>query len=182
MSPPLPPTPAAGDDAGTKPAPASSWRARGVMALVATVASLGAGECALRTHERVQQRQKGADDSTWRDRVRAMNRTIYRRSDDPRLVYEPTPSSSVPMPYGPAGFNAGAMRDDRERPLDPPADRPRVAVVGDSLVWSEELPLADSLPRVLEHALEGSRAEVLNFGVTGYDTAQEAAWYERHVR
>ncbi len=43
-----------------------------------------------------------------------MNRTIYRRADDPALVYEPNPGASVPMSYGDAGFNAAGMRDDRE--------------------------------------------------------------------
>ncbi len=160
----------------------SPWRARALLAVAATALSLGAGECGLRAWERIERSHKGADDETWRERVRMMNRTIYRRSDDARLVYEPTPSSSVSMPYGPAGFNAGAMRDDRQHSLAPPIDRPRVAVVGDSLVWSEELPLEDSLPRRLEQALDATRAEVLNFGVTGYDTAQEAVWFERHVR
>jgi len=74
------------------------------------------------------------------------------------------------------------MRDDREHSRAPDPARPRVAMLGDSLVWSEEVSIEDSLPRRLEHALAASHAEVLNFGVTGYDTAQEAAWFERQVR
>jgi lysophospholipase L1-like esterase len=111
-----------------------------------------------------------------------MNRTIYRRSTIPGLVYEPNPNTWVPMPYGPAGFNAGAMRDDREHAIDPDPSRPRVAMIGDSLVWSEEVGLDDMLPRRLSEALASRHAEVLNFGVTGYDTAQEALWFDHHVR
>lgn len=120
----------------------------------------------------------GSDDD-WRARYRRMNETIYRRSDDPELVYEPTPSSSVEMEYGLAGFNAAGMRDDREHPRE--SDRRRLALVGDSIVWSEFLALHDSLGRRTEEAL-GDGWDVLNFGATGYDTAQEARWYRRAVR
>jgi lysophospholipase L1-like esterase len=131
---------------------------------------------------RAREARHATDDGAWRERVRRMNRTIYRRSDDPALVYEPAPGRGVAMPYGVAGFNAAGMRDDREH--DPAPDgRLRVAMVGDSIVWSEEVALEDSLPRGVERALGGrDRAEVLNFGVTGYDTVQEARWYERAVR
>jgi lysophospholipase L1-like esterase len=38
------------------------------------------------------------------------------------------------------------------------------------------------LPTTLERALGAARWEVLGFGVTGYDTVQEAEWYRRAVR
>jgi lysophospholipase L1-like esterase len=72
------------------------------------------------------------------------------------------------------------MRDDGEHRLEHDG-RVRIAVVGDSIVWGEDLELADTLPRALGREL-GSGAEVLAFGVTGYDSAQEAEWYERAVR
>lgn len=122
------------------------------------------------------------DDAAWRERIQRMNRTIYRRSSDPELVYEPVPGASVEMPYGAAGFNAAGMRDDREHARAPDA-RPRVTLLGDSLAWSEEVAVADSLPRALERELGGAqRVEVLPFGVSGYDTAQEVRWYERAAR
>ncbi len=152
------------------------------LTLAATALSLGLGECGLRLYERHERAHQGTGDDAWRDRIRRMNRTIYRRSDDPRLVYEPTPSTWVPMPYGPAGFNAGAMRDDREHAIEPDPARPRVAMLGDSLQTSEKVGLADTLPRRVEASLANTHAEVLNFGVSGYDTAQEAVWFERHVR
>jgi lysophospholipase L1-like esterase len=119
------------------------------------------------------------DDSAWRASITTLNRTLYRRSDDPRLIYEPVPSASVDMPYGRAAFNSASMRDDREHDLAPPPGRRRVALLGDSIAWSEEVALEDSLARAVERA---SGDEVLAFGVTGYDTAQEAAWYARAVR
>ena len=56
-----------------------------------------------------------------------------------------------------------------------------MAVLGDSLVWGELLAREHTLPALLDARL-GSRAEVLNFGVSGYDTVQEARWYTRQVR
>jgi lysophospholipase L1-like esterase len=142
------------------------------------IVGLGVAEGVYRVH--LSSADGPADDPEWRRRYRHMNESIYRRSDDPELVYEPVASSSVEMEYGTAGFNAARMRDDREHePLN--GALPRVAMLGDSLVWSEFVSIGDSLPRRVEEALDGS-AEVLGFGVTGYDTTQEARWYEVAVR
>ena len=73
----------------------------------ATLFSLGLAECGFRIH--LARDSKEADE-TWRDQLHRMNSTIYRRSDDPALVYEPAPNTSVPMPYGPASFGAQSMR------------------------------------------------------------------------
>jgi lysophospholipase L1-like esterase len=115
------------------------------------------------------------DDGGWRERYDRMNTTIYRRSSDAALVYEPAPSSSVEMEYGTAGFNAAGMRDDRDH--EERGDR-RVILLGDSLVWGEFVSLSDSLGRRVEREL-GAGWTVLNFGVTGYDVEQAGRWYER---
>lgn len=85
------------------------------------------------------------------------------------------------MEYGLAAFNSAGVRDDRELGA-PPTAEVRVAMIGDSLVWSEYMALEDSLPRSVERALGKERAEVLNFGVSGYDTAQEVLWYRKAAR
>ncbi len=132
---------------------------------------------------RLLQSQQGANagDDDWYRRYRHMNEMLYRRSSDARLVYEPVPSASVEMEYGAAHFNRASLRDDREREAHAQAGVTRVAMLGDSLVWSEFLALADSLPRQTQRAL-GTSYEVLNAGVTGYDTSQELVWYQRTVR
>lgn len=145
----------------------------------ATLFSLAVAECGFRVY--LARESKQSDDS-WRNDLRRMNATIYRRSDDPTLVYEPAPNTSVPMPYGTAAFNGQSMRDDREHALAPEPGRTRVAIVGDSIVWGEDLALDKTLPKALERALGPSKWEVLGFGVTGYDTVQEAEWYRRAVR
>ncbi len=149
-----------------------------VLMCTATALSLALAECAFRIH--LAHEAKGSDDA-WRNDMRKMNATIYARSDDATLIYEPAPNSSVPMAYGAAGFSAQSMRDDRERAHEPAPGKTRVALVGDSIVWGEDLPLDATLARALEREL-GDRFEVLNFGVTGYDTVQEAEWYRREVR
>lgn len=121
----------------------------------------------------------GGDDG-WRERYTRMNETIYRPSSDPRRVYEPVPSSSVPMEYGAAGFNAQSMREASDVAMES-GDDIRIAVVGDSLVWTEFVAVNEALPQQIDVAL-GTGFEALNFGVTGYDTSDEAAWYESHVR
>lgn len=154
--------------------------ARLALAAVSALLSLGAAEGIYRLRQ--ASAPPPADDPAWRARIRAMNATLYQRSDDPALVYEPRPGARVAMQYGEAAFNLAGMRDDREHARAPDG-RLRVALLGDSIAWSEEVALKDSLARALERALGGeARAEVLAFGVTGYDTAQEARWYERAVR
>jgi lysophospholipase L1-like esterase len=154
--------------------------ARLALVVGSTLVSLAAAEGVYRWHTAAE--PAPTDDPAWRAQIRAMNRTIYRRSADPALVYEPNPGASVAMPYGEAGFNREGMRDDREHALAPDG-RLRIALLGDSIVWSEEVALRESLARTVERAMGGeAKVEVLAFGVSGYDTAQEARWYERAVR
>ncbi|MBX3273846.1 MAG: SGNH/GDSL hydrolase family protein [Sandaracinaceae bacterium] len=155
------------------------WLGRAGLALATSALALGGAEAVLRY--RVATDDAPGSDDDWRRRYRHMNEAIYRRSDDPALIYEPRPGASVEMEYGPAGFDAGGLREDRDVPRAPREGVVRVAMLGDSLVWSEFLAVHDSVPRRTEEAL-GAGFEVLNAGVTGYDTAQEAAWYERAVR
>ena len=144
----------------------------------ATVLSLALAECAFRVH--LAHEARGSDDA-WRENLRKMNGAIYRRSEDATLVYEPVPGASMSMPYGSAAFTTQSMRDDREHATEPTPGRTRVALLGDSIVWGEDLPLESTLSRALERELGPARWEVLGFGVTGYDTVQEAEWYRREV-
>ncbi len=153
--------------------------ARVGLLLAALVVALGFGELAFRIINARKNAPSG-DDDAWRARYRRMNDTLYRRSANAELIYEPVAGSSVAMEYGHAAFNAGSMRDDIEYSHERGV-LPRVAMVGDSIVWSEFVALEKSLPRQVDSELNG-QAELLNFGVTGYDTSQEAAWYETHVR
>ncbi|MCP4804960.1 MAG: SGNH/GDSL hydrolase family protein [Proteobacteria bacterium] len=114
------------------------------------------------------------DDAFWQQTTR-MHAALHQA--DAELIYVPRPGASVEMDYGPAAFDAAGMREDALVPLS--SAEPRIAMLGDSLVWGELVAQPDSLPARLEDELG---LPVLNFGVTGYDTVQEAAWYERAVR
>lgn len=77
---------------------------------------------------------------------------------------------------------------DREHALAKPPGTLRVAVLGDSYAEAMQLPMAQAFWAVLERELAGCASlagrpvEVINFGVSGYGTAQEllalryAAW------
>ena len=65
---------------------------------------------------------------------------------------------------------------DVEHPVEKPLGTRRVAVLGDSLVEALQVPLEQTFPRRLEGILNASgmapKAEVINFGVSGYGTDQ----------
>ena len=75
-------------------------------------------------------------------------------------------------------INAEGMRDV-ERSPEKPAGAWRLAVLGDSMVEALQVPLERTFTQLLERelascpALAGRAIEVLNFGVSGYGTAQE---------
>jgi lysophospholipase L1-like esterase len=68
-----------------------------------------------------------------------------------------------------------------------PRDAYRVAVIGDSFVDSSNLPEDDALTSLIEKSLDACpaladrRAEMLNFGVSGYGTAQQYLLLQRRV-
>lgn len=71
------------------------------------------------------------------------------------------------------------------RPLAPPPGGLRVLVLGDSFVFGSEQQdetIVSFLEPILQASLPGRAVEVLNGGVPGYDTIQEAAWYRRFAR
>jgi hypothetical protein len=68
---------------------------------------------------------------------------------------------------------------DRERTFDKPWNTIRIAVLGNSWTEALQVPLEKTYCSLLEHqlaalpCLAGKQVEVLNFGVSGYSTAQE---------
>lgn len=85
-------------------------------------------------------------------------------------------------------INAQGQRD-WERTVAKPADTLRIAVLGDSMTEALQVDMDKVYTTQVERALSscpavgGRKVEVLNFGVTGYSTAQELAmWRERAMR
>jgi lysophospholipase L1-like esterase len=103
-------------------------------------------------------------------------RGLVRQSDHPELIYELKPN--LDCVYRGARFqtNSHGFRD-REWTIDKPAGSLRIACVGDSLLVAPWVEVDAGYARVLERLLDGEarRLEVMNFGVPGYNTCQEAA-------
>ncbi|MGE0791288.1 MAG: SGNH/GDSL hydrolase family protein [Sandaracinaceae bacterium] len=151
---------------------------RAALVIVSTGVALGIAEVGYRATRPDAPGDGGGDDG-WTQRYRRMNETIYMRSTIDGLVYEPRPSSTIEMEYGVAGFDSARRRWDGSSP-DETADRIGVALIGDSLAWSEMVSVPDSLAVQLERAL-GDGVGVSNFGVSGYATMEEARYFEARV-
>ncbi len=76
-------------------------------------------------------------------------------------------------------INSAGQRDDREHAADKPHDVYRIAVLGDSYAEAMQVDVGNAFWRVLQEELSscsfrpGMKIEVVNFGVSGYGTAQE---------
>jgi lysophospholipase L1-like esterase len=76
------------------------------------------------------------------------------------------------------GFNSAGFRD-AEWPIAKPAGEFRIVVLGDSYVEAVQVPVADRFTEVLANDLKDQPAfadrtvRVMNFGMSGYGTAQE---------
>jgi hypothetical protein len=81
-------------------------------------------------------------------------------------------------------INRQGLRADREYPLAPPPDSCRIGLIGDSYFVGYEADLEDTLARRLEIELEkrGVGAEVLNFSVSGFGTAEMLRTWEGQMR
>jgi len=83
-------------------------------------------------------------------------------------------------------INSDGLRD-REHPLEVPPDTVRIAVLGDSYMQGINVPREATFPTFLEDAVArcltgtGRVAETLNFGVSGYGTAQELLTFRHHA-
>lgn len=84
-------------------------------------------------------------------------------------------------------INGDGLRD-REHARAKPPNTLRIAVVGDSYPEALQVPQESAFWAVIERrlrecpALAGRDVEVINFGVSGYGTAQELITLRRHVR
>jgi lysophospholipase L1-like esterase len=99
----------------------------------------------------------------------------HRVAANPLLGYELVPGSVSFEDNAWYRINRDGIRD-RDYPLVKPAGAFRIAAVGDSSTFGLGLELEDTWPKQLERELQRTdpRVEVINFGVMGYNTPQEA--------
>jgi hypothetical protein len=82
--------------------------------------------------------------------------------------------------------NSAGLRDV-EHAKEKPANTLRIAVIGDSYAEALQVPLENAFWKIAENrlgqcpALGGKAVEVINFGVSGYGTAQELITLQRAV-
>jgi len=83
-------------------------------------------------------------------------------------------------------INSDGLRD-REHTKAKPPDTIRIALLGDSYCEALQVPMERTFWWLLEQKLEacgafsGKRVELINFGVSGYGTAQELITLQQHV-
>jgi lysophospholipase L1-like esterase len=99
----------------------------------------------------------------------------HRFSANPLMGYELIPGSSAFEDNSWYRINRDGIRD-LEYSVPKPTGVFRIAAVGDSCTFGFGLELEDTWPKQLERELQKVRpgAEVINFGVMGYNTPQEA--------
>lgn len=122
-----------------------------------------------------QLRQQGRD---------ARRESIWRRSDDPILVYEHRPHYSKD---GVRYTEDHGILSDHEIVETSHSSRFRIAVLGDSISAGLNLSRSEVFPSILRSMLNSDSissprtVEVLNFAVNGYRTIQEARLLETKV-
>lgn len=107
------------------------------------------------------------------------NAHLFRFTDDTELGWEPIPQAE----YNHIRINSAGFRGP-EYALQPANNTVRVAVIGDSETFCQSLEEELTFTARLEYELnrkQHKHFEVLNFGVPGYDTSQEAALLRKKV-
>lgn len=106
---------------------------------------------------------------------------ILREADAPLLTYDLVPNSRGRVWNTVVEINSGGFRDV-EYAREKPAGVERIIALGDSVTFGNGLPVEATWPEVLERLLaqdaKGPRFDVLNLGVTGYNTLEEVGFLE----
>jgi GDSL-like Lipase/Acylhydrolase family len=181
------------EDTDQSPPPRNSWRAKLLLAIVATLFALALGEAGLRLYFW----QKGVGRGDIREvleRSRASGAVLDGGAGLFGLV-EPSPFPEVIYQLKPnlRGIHKGAHVETNRFGLrgpeieqEKPAHTVRVVGLGDSHMFGwgveqEEIYTA-RLERLLDaHAEPGWRFEVLNFGTPGYNCVLEVATFEKRA-
>ncbi len=104
---------------------------------------------------------------------------LHRASDVPGLRYELAPNMDLDTKLGPMVTNSYGMRDAEPLPSDLPG-LICIVTIGDSLAFGDGVASDETFSNVLEELLRASPLvddrpiEVLNMGVSGYSSADEA--------
>lgn len=149
-----------------------SLAARLALVALGLLGGLGAAEVAIRAAGL-------APEVVW------LHRGRFQLAANPKLGYEPIPDLTADGPIGSFHDYSGASNRlgfrDRDHPRQKPPGVFRVLVLGDSIAAGQGVErFEDTFPPRVELGLaaRGLAAEVLNFGVSGYNTRQEVEMLE----
>ena len=109
-------------------------------------------------------------------RIRMGQRSsLFRFSENPVMGYELREGAVDGNSYHSEDSKTNSHGQwDREREYEKPPGRKRILVLGDSVVFGDDVyDFKNTMTRVLERMLDDEDIEVLNFGVTGYCTRAE---------
>ena len=98
-------------------------------------------------------------------------------SENEDVAYELAPSTSGHARGCDVLVNSLGLRD-REYPMEKPPGTYRILTVGDSVTFGYGVAVEESYPKQLEEMLSEYGVEVINLGLGGYDTINEAARLE----
>ncbi|MBI4844564.1 MAG: SGNH/GDSL hydrolase family protein [Nitrospirae bacterium] len=106
-----------------------------------------------------------------------ISKPLYRPSNVPGLLWEPTPGADVIDNGVRYKINSNGLRDN-EYSLEKPKNVIRIAVIGDSVTWGYT-ELQNTYPKVIERELKRLYPkmgfEVLNFGIEGTGSKHQLA-------
>ena len=110
------------------------------------------------------------------DPARSGQRALYRRSEDPELIYELIPNAVAKRHGVDVVVNSSGFRDHE---FPDSAGGPRIVVLGDSVAWGWGVSMRRAFPQLIEETLDrsssnsGEQPVVYNLAVEGYSTRQE---------
>lgn len=112
----------------------------------------------------------------------------HQLSENPKLFYDPVPRASREVTYFEGTVDETAVRyeinaagfRDRDYSVKPPSGVERIVFLGDSIVFGFSVDGHDAMPKQLEQRFRDhdDATQVLNMGVSGYDTEQEVEFFK----
>lgn len=107
---------------------------------------------------------------------------MLKPSSVPDLIYELKPGLDTCYEGSRVVTNSAGLRADQDYEVPKPAGTYRILLLGDSQTFGQGVEFEETFGQLLEQSIEknsrGWRVEVINSGVDGYNTAQQAAYLE----
>jgi len=108
--------------------------------------------------------------------------SVFTKLDDNKLIYALNPNTSKEHKDILYCINSDGFRD-RDFSINKPQDTIRIVMLGDSFTFGDGLPIEHTIAKQLECILnennKNNQYEVMNFGISGYNTMSEVIFFEQ---